>query len=950
MAIGKGPVNTLRTIESMLKRKKYIAGCLMLVSSLVMMLSVLCAATEPPPPVMDLEQTLSDGAQRCTIAFDGFALTTGTFEAQSFFPPGKVADYWGFQYLRDNTPNGNGHNTSFLTNCAFSVLHLLNTDQFTMLKTLAAGQVDQINLYAYKRFPLMKAFRRQLEGDLPAGSSGLSLEAVKAASSDLYKLDGRISFDRAVVYATIFRTLDASQKAYLETMKAGGFDSWTVTPEMEAAVRERMRGVSRDVSVALMTYAGDLFSWYAGSLEADVYFCPERQGTYFGSFYVKDAPAIGHEGYKIDEALTGNAGQYFLDQLATTHLESLVTGLVDQQRDSLYAGTDNIVQVRTDISELLRSLITAPALTDEFKAKVLAQVLEKSGTYGELDGEIVHSYAMAFAQVYQSMTDDQIAKLAAMRKAIMSGVYNNVHFDFSVCRTPFLYSEAITDNSVLAPYISNTDYLFDGDTITITISPSTATVQCGKTQQFAAPVSGTTDTGVIWKVNGVTGGNATVGTISTSGLYTAPSVALSPAAVTVSAIASAKTTKSASATVTVTVAPPVVGFTFFPGSPTAGNKVSFKNATTGSPTSWSWSFGDGSTSKSRNPTHTYSEAGSYTVTLTASNAGGSSTATKTLTVTLAPPVAAFTFSPGSPTAGNKVSFKNASTGSPASWSWSFGDGSTSKSQNPTHTYGKAGTYTVTLVVTNAEGSGSSTKTLTVTLAPPVAAFTFSPGSPTAGNKVSFKNASTGSPTSWSWTFGDGSTSPSRNPTHAYSTAGTYTVTLVAANAEGSSTTTKTVTVTVAQGSFSLTSNAGVDGGALPTDHTCDGTGSSPALSWSNAPADTKEFALMMTTLPVEGGIKWNWVLFGIPGTTSFLTKNSSGVGIPGVGSHGYTLGYQPPCSQGPGAKLYTFTLYALSASPTLPGAAEQVTGDVLTEAISSVTLGSASLNLSYARS
>ena len=42
-----------------------------------------------------------------------------------------------------------------------------------------------------------------------------------------------------------------------------------------------------------MTYAGDLFSWYAGSLEADVYFCPERQGTYYGGFYIKDAPAIG---------------------------------------------------------------------------------------------------------------------------------------------------------------------------------------------------------------------------------------------------------------------------------------------------------------------------------------------------------------------------------------------------------------------------------------------------------------------------------------------------------------------------------------------------------------------------------------------------------------------------------------------------------------------------------
>lgn len=447
---------------SMSKRKQNLAGTWMLVMgiSLVTACSVICAGALPASADMNIDQTLSDGAQRCTIAFDGFAFITGTFEAQSFFPPGKLADYWGFQYLRDNTPDGNGHNTSFLTNCAYNVLYTLSDAQFAMLKTLATNQVDQINIYAYQRFPLMKAFRRQLDGDIPAGSSGLSLEAVKAASSDLYALDGQISFDRAVVYASIYKTLDAAQTACLNTMKSGGFDSWTVTAEMESAVRERMKGVSHDVSVALMTYAGDLFSWYAGSLDADVYFCPERQGTYFGSFYVKDAPAIGHEGYKIDEQLTASSGQKFLDELATTQLDTLVTDLVDEQRNNLYAGAINIVGVRTDVSSLLRSLITAPVLTDELKAQVLSEVLAKSRTYGELDGEIVYSYVMAFAQVYQLMNDAQKADMAALRKSIMSGVYNGAPFDYSVCTTPYLYSAAIEDTSILAPYIANTDYLF----------------------------------------------------------------------------------------------------------------------------------------------------------------------------------------------------------------------------------------------------------------------------------------------------------------------------------------------------------------------------------------------------------------------------------------------------------------------------------------------------------
>jgi hypothetical protein len=59
--------------------------------------------------------------------------------------------------------------------------------------------------------------------------------------------------------------------------------------------------------------------------------------------------------------------------------------------------------------------------------------------------------------------------------------------------------------------------------------------------------------------------------------------------------------------------------------------------------------------------------------------------------------------------------------------------------------------------------------------------------------------------------------------------------------------------------------------------------------------------------------------------------------------------YDPPYSQGPGAKLYTITLYALSTSPELPANPEEVTGPVLTGAISSITLDKASLNLNHSR-
>src|SRR5207253_3755042 len=62
------------------------------------------------------------------------------------------------------------------------------------------------------------------------------------------------------------------------------------------------------------------------------------------------------------------------------------------------------------------------------------------------------------------------------------------------------------------------------NSVSVTISPILATVAAGGTQQFSAVVQNTSNTAVTWQVNGVTGGNATVGTISSSGLYTAPGV------------------------------------------------------------------------------------------------------------------------------------------------------------------------------------------------------------------------------------------------------------------------------------------------------------------------------------------------------------------------------------------------------------------------------------------
>ncbi len=89
-------------------------------------------------------------------------------------------------------------------------------------------------------------------------------------------------------------------------------------------------------------------------------------------------------------------------------------------------------------------------------------------------------------------------------------------------------------------------------TPSVTVSPATANVQEGSQQQFTATVSGTSDNSITWQVNGVTGGNASVGTISATGLYTAPSVIPNPASVTVTAFITDMTTVSGSSIVTIT--------------------------------------------------------------------------------------------------------------------------------------------------------------------------------------------------------------------------------------------------------------------------------------------------------------------------------------------------------------------------------------------------------------
>src|SRR6266436_5975825 len=71
---------------------------------------------------------------------------------------------------------------------------------------------------------------------------------------------------------------------------------------------------------------------------------------------------------------------------------------------------------------------------------------------------------------------------------------------------------------------------------------SSGVVVVGTTQQYLVYVGDITPNTVTWSVNDIPGGNATVGTISPSGLYAAPPVAPTPNVVTVKATSTLDTT------------------------------------------------------------------------------------------------------------------------------------------------------------------------------------------------------------------------------------------------------------------------------------------------------------------------------------------------------------------------------------------------------------------------
>jgi fibronectin type 3 domain-containing protein len=180
--------------------------------------------------------------------------------------------------------------------------------------------------------------------------------------------------------------------------------------------------------------------------------------------------------------------------------------------------------------------------------------------------------------------------------------------------------------------------------ISVSILPTSANLQTGQSQPFTATVSGTSNTAVNWAVNGTAGGNATVGTISSAGLYTAPAAVPSGGNVKVTAQSVAQSTATGSATVSITA--PTISVSLSPTNPSlqVGQSLQFNATVSGtSNTAVNWLVSNvlgGNSSLG-----TISSTGLYTapasvpnaqVTVTAQSAANpASTASASVTITAA---------------------------------------------------------------------------------------------------------------------------------------------------------------------------------------------------------------------------------------------------------------------------------------------------------------------------
>ena len=115
----------------------------------------------------------------------------------------------------------------------------------------------------------------------------------------------------------------------------------------------------------------------------------------------------------------------------------------------------------------------------------------------------------------------------------------------------------------------------------------------------------------------------------------------------------------------------------------------------------------------------------------------------------------------------------------------------------------------------------------------------------------------------------------------------------------------------------LNSPVFADGSAIPRRFTCDGDDLSPPLNWSDAPTDTRSFALLCDDPDAPAGTWHHWAAYDIPSTVTMLAQGAASdaekLGFKEAINDFQRPGYGGPCPpRGHGLHHYHFRLLALS--------------------------------------
>lgn len=125
-------------------------------------------------------------------------------------------------------------------------------------------------------------------------------------------------------------------------------------------------------------------------------------------------------------------------------------------------------------------------------------------------------------------------------------------------------------------------------------------------------------------------------------------------------------------------------------------------------------------------------------------------------------------------------------------------------------------------------------------------------------------------------------------------------------------------------SLQLTSDAFANGQSIPAKYSCIGKNISPALAWTEPPAGTQSFALIVDDPDAPMGTWVHWVMFNIPASTRSLKEGFTADDLIAIGKNSSShLSYDGPCPPS-GTHRYFFKLYALDATLSLsPGATKE---------------------------